>query len=265
MFAIVLKVLYEKRFGLIGWTLGAVALAWFSLLFYPSISEGNTFEQLSQNLPPQLQAFIGDAITFKTVGGYLDTQVFGLRMPMITVTMAILLGLYLSAGDEEKGTMATLLAQPVSRTRVLFEKYIALKLNLLVVHAGLFIGILLSLWTINEDYALSRLVALVFGCYVISLLFGTVAFCAGIITGRKNISAGIVATLALGSYVVTSMAPTVTALQTVQKFLPFYYYVHPRTGLNGVDWAAIGVQIIMMVGLLAIAWAVYRHRDIQSA
>ena len=180
MFAIVLKVLYEKRFGLVGWTLGAVALAWFSLLFYPSISEGNTFEQLSQGLPPQLQAFIGDAVTFKTVGGYLDTQVFGLRMPMITVTMAIILGLYLSAGDEEKGTMATLLAQPVSRTRVMFEKFVALKLYLAIVHIGLLVGIVASLWVIKEEYALTKLLGLVFGCYVISLLFGTVAFCTGL-------------------------------------------------------------------------------------
>ena len=190
---------------------------------------------------------------------------FGLRMPMITVTLAILLGLYLSAGDEEKGTMATLLAQPVSRTRVMLEKFTALKLYLLVVHAGLGIGIVGSLWIIKEEYALTRLLGLVFGCYVISLLFGTVAFCAGLITGRKAVSAGIVASLALGSYIITSMASTVTALQTAQKFLPFYYYVHPRTGLNGIDWSAIGVQVVMIVALLAIAWAVYRHRDIQSA
>lgn len=265
MFAIVAKVFYEKRFGLIGWTLGAVALAWFSLLFYPAISEGDSLEQLAETLPPQLQSFIGDSITFKTVGGYLDTQVFGLRMPMITVVMAILLGLYLSAGDEERGTMATLLAQPVSRTRVMFEKFVALKLNLLVVHAGLLIGLQLAVWSIHESYPFVRLLELTFACYVISLLFGTIAFSIGLMTGRKGISAAIASTIALGSYVVTSMAPAASGLQTVQKFTPFYYYVEPKTGLHGIDWAAIGVQIIIMLVFLAIAWAVYRHRDIQSS
>lgn len=265
MFAIVAKVLYEKRFGLLGWSLGAAALAWFSIIFYPAISEGNTYQELTRALPPQLQAFVGDAMTFKTIGGYLDTQVFGLRMPMITLTLAIIMGIYLSAGDEERGTMATLLAQPVSRTRVLFEKYIALKVYLLIVHIGLLAGIQAVLWIIDEPYALSRLLALVFGCYVISLLFGTLAFSLGLITGRKNVAAASTAVVAIGSYVITSMAPTVAALQTVQKTLPFYYYVEPRTGINGVDWMAIGVQIIFMLVFLAIAWVIFRHRDIQSA
>lgn len=264
MFAIVTKVLYEKRFGLIGWTLGAVALAWFSLVFYPSISEGDSLEQLAATLPPQLQAFIGDTVTLKTIGGYLDTQIFGLRMPMIMVTLAILFGLYLSAGDEERGTLASLLAQPVSRTRVMFEKFVALAIYLLLVHVGLLAGLYISLWSIHEPYPFARLIALVFGSYIISLLFGAIAFSTGLMTGKKAFAGAATAVIAIGSYVVTSMAPSVTALDTAQKLLPFYYYVEPKIGINGLDWVAICVQVAVMIAFLAVAWAVFRHRDIQS-
>jgi ABC-2 type transport system permease protein len=265
MFAIITKVLYQKRFGILGWTLGAITLAWVSLLFYPAISAGNSLEQLSQSLPPQLQSFMGDLLSFKTVGGYLDTQIFGLRMPMITVVLAIILGLYLSAGDEERGTMATLLAQPISRTKVLFAKFAALKLYLVIVHVGLLCGVQLALWSIHEDYSFVRLIELVFGCYVVSLVFGAMAFSLGLITGRKGLAAGVTATVALGSYIITSMAQAATGLQTVQKFLPFYYYTEPKIGINGLDWSYIGVQVLFILALLAIAWAVFKHRDLQSA
>ncbi|MGF7228676.1 MAG: ABC transporter permease subunit [Candidatus Saccharibacteria bacterium] len=262
MFAIVRKTLFEKRFAILGWSIGAAFMVWLTMIFYPSFSQGNQLSDLIQSLPPQLQGLVGKAADYKTIGGYVDTVVFNLRVPLVTIIMAITFGISISAGDEEQGVLSTLLAQPVSRTRVLAEKLAALVTSIFVVHAAVLTGLLLSLVGIGESYSFDKLLSVTFGCFVLSLLFGVLAFGLGCLTGRRNLSMGIVSIVAFGSFLIDSMASSVAGLSTVQKFLPFYYYTTPSLAVNGVDWSYIFIQAVAIAAIIGVAWAWFRHRDI---
>jgi len=263
MLAIVRKTLFEKRFSLIAWALGALFMVWLTLIFYPSFSQGDQLDSLIKSLPPQLQGLVGNVNNFKSIGGYLDGVVFNLRVPLVTVTMAILFGISLTAADEEQGTLSTLLAQPVSRGRVLLEKFMALTAGIIIVHIGVFFGLLLALLNINYTYSISLLLAVTAGSLLLALVFGTFAFGLGIAFGKKGLISAIAAGVAFLAFLVQSLAPSVKSLQGIQKLSPFYYYTAPSTASNGLDWTYVALQALIVAALVIVGWALFRHRDVE--
>lgn len=263
MLAILGKTLFQKRIAILAWAVGAILMVWLVLVFYPSFSEGDALKDLAESLPPSLQPLIGDPANLKTVGGYIDAQVMQLRIPMITIVMAIIFGIGLSAADEERGTLATLLAQPVSRTRVFLEKYLALVVSVLLVHVGVLVGIIGTLAMINESYSFSLLLQAVFSCFVLTMVFGTLAFAIGFFTGKRGLATAIASVAAFGSLLVDSLAPSVATLQDVEKWLPYYYYTNPSTVLHGIDWTAIAFHLLWIGIALLLGWAIFRHRDVE--
>lgn len=263
MFAIALKTLYQKRVAIFAWTLGIIAMTWLVLIFYPSFSESGALTDMAESLPPSLQSLIGDPNILKTIGGYMDAQVMQLRIPMLTIVMAIIFGISLSAGDEERGTLGTLLAQPVSRTRVYLEKYLALTISMIVAHIGVLVGIFGSLALINESYSASLILQATAACFVLTMVFATLAFGIGCLTGRKGLATAVVSVAAFGSLLIDSLAPSVTGLQTLEKWLPYYYYTDPSTILRGLDWSAIALHMLWISVVLLLGWASFRHRDVE--
>ena len=263
MFAILWKTLYQKRIAILVWAVGVVAMVWLVLVFYPSFSEGDALEDLAKTLPPSLQSLIGDPANLKTIGGYIDAQVMQLRIPMVTIVMAIIFGIGLSAGDEERGTLATVLAQPVTRTRVFLEKYTALIVSVAVVHFAMFGSILATLAMIGENYSAGLIGQAIFSCFILTMVFGTLAFSIGFLTGKRGLATAIASVAAFGGLLIDSLAPSVAALQDVEKWLPYYYYTNPSVVLHGIDWVAIAFHMLWISIALLLGWAIFRHRDIE--
>ncbi|MBI3624038.1 hypothetical protein HY218_00190 [Candidatus Saccharibacteria bacterium] len=89
--SILTKTLYEKRWMIVGWSLGVAAMALLMMGFYHSFQEGG-FDQALQNLPKSLQGLVGNVASLKTVPGYVSQQVFALRIPLLTLIMGIIAG-----------------------------------------------------------------------------------------------------------------------------------------------------------------------------
>lgn len=263
MFAIARKTLFEKRWSLVAWTLGAMAMVWLTMILYPSFSQSDQIDQFLKSLPSQMQGLMGNVTDFRRLGGYIDGVVFSTRMPMITVPMAIIFGIGSTAADEERGTMSTLLAQPVTRSRVLWEKFAALAVSIFIVHIGILIGLLLALLTIGYSYSFGLLAAVTFGCFLLTMVFGALTFGMGAALGSKGVVAAVASAAALLSLLVQTLAPSVKSLQHIQKFSPFYYYSTPNIASNGLDWSYVALQIIGVAVFALVGWGIFRHRDIE--
>ncbi|MDT3437344.1 ABC transporter permease subunit [Haloarcula sp. 1CSR25-25] len=129
---------YEGRRRMRGTAVLTVLLAVYALLIvflYPSIAESSVdFEEYVESLPPAFQeGFVGSA-NFSTVEGFLSIE-------MYQFLWLLLLGLYVAysggalvAGDVETGQLDMLLATPISRSRVVVEKYLSLLVPVLGVN-----------------------------------------------------------------------------------------------------------------------------------
>ncbi len=155
---------------------GMAVLAAVVIWVYPSFSDSFDEDELLDAYPPQLiQLF--DIETMASIEGFLafELYVFG---------WVILLGLYLAysaagiiADDIDRGRMDTLLALPVTRRRLLAEKFASLAVPILLVNVLVPPVVLASVELIGESMSIADLAAIhllsipyLFACAGIGLL-----------------------------------------------------------------------------------------------
>lgn len=255
------KTLYEKRWFTLGWIVGLVAMAVLTMIFYPYFANAG-FDEVINSAPKSVQGLLGDAAAYKTVQGYVDAQIFALRMPMLTLIMSITLFVGLSAGDEDRGTLETLLAQPVSRAKVFWQKFAAGAAICALACVAIFVGVVVSFLFIDGSMSLIRLAEACIGCWLITMVFAALAYAVGAITGKRGPTIAIASTVAFASYLITSLAPAVSKLDFAQRFSAFYYYNSPSITANGLalnNVAIMGVAILVLtIGSLLI----FKNRDL---
>ncbi len=258
---IFLKTLYEKRWMVLFWTLGVVAMAMLMMAFYHSFSAGG-FDEVLKNLPKSFQGLVGNVADLKTVAGYVSQEVFALRIPLLTLIMGVVLFTALLAGDENQGTLQTLLTQPVSRLRVFVEKYLAGVLVSFIICLGAFIGVALGLIMIHERMGFGHLFEAVVGVWLLTLVFGTLGFALGAITGKRGLTGSLTSLATFGTYLITSFAPNVAGLSKIEKFSPFHYYNNPGIAQHGLQLHNVLVMLVLILIPLIVSAVIFQRRDI---
>ncbi len=256
-----LKTIYEKRWATIGWSLGVAAMTMLTFAFYPSFKQGG-FDEVLKNIPKSLQSLVGDPNSYKTVQGFIGQEIYALRIPMVTLIMGIVIFTGLLAGDEDKGTLQTLLAQPVSRGRVIIEKFLAGAVICFLVCAASVVGIYLVVPFIHESANFGLLLQATLGVWLLTMLFSSVGFAAGAITGKRGLAGGIAGLITFGTYLITSLVGNVSSLKPIEKLSPFHYYNNPLIAKNGLSAKAVLALAIPTLILLCVSWLVFNRRDI---
>ena len=253
------KTLYERRWSLLGWSVGVVALTAMTTLFFPTFKDA--FGESFNEIPESMKAFIGDASTYQTLAGYVDVQVIA-QMVFLTIIMAVIIGSGLIAGDEGSGTLQSLLAQPVRRSQIFIQKYFALLIMTFLATSLIFVAVFVSGLIINESMDWWRMAQATFGMWLITLVFGVSAYAIGAIIGKRALAGSLVGMVAFVSYIITSLAVTVDALSIPNKLSPFYYFNTPSIIKFGLDWGNIAVlgAIILLFTVVSYIW--FNKRDI---
>src|SRR6185369_2653034 len=199
--AIFLKTLFEKRWMTFWWTLSSVGLTVFIVLFFPSLRD--TFGQTLQNIPDSMKALVGDASDYQTLAGYVNVQVFQ-QMIFLPIILGVILATGLLAGDENEGTLQTLLTHPVSRTKVYFHKLAACAAIVGIVVFGFFLGSWLCPLMIGEQVKLWRLFQATWMAWLVSMAVSSIGFALAGITGKRALSGSIAGAYAFIMYVISS-------------------------------------------------------------
>lgn len=256
--------IWQKRWAIFWWCAGIFFFVFLTLIFYPAIKHQSVQLDKSFNQIPKTakQLFTDTSDIFSPVG-YLSSQIFYLMLPLLLGILAINQGMNLVGKEERDNTIEMLLARPVSRGRLLFGKALT---GLIIV---LFVGVLSTLFTM----AMCKLVGLeARSLYVmeagaavtlLGLCFGSIAFMLTAL-GRagRTASIGITALIALGGYILVSLAPTIAWLRWPANIFPFNYY-HSADLLRGnYDWLNAVYFVAVIAGCLIVSWLAFRRRDL---
>lgn len=255
------KTLYDKRWFIISWTLGIMAMVLLTMVFYPFFKDSG-FDEVINTAPKELQSLLGQAENYKTVAGYVAEQIFALRLPAMVIIMTIALFIGIGVGDESRGTLETLLAQPVSRSKVYWQKFWAGAVVSAIVCMGIFAAVCFSFILIDGTMSLTRLAQATLACWLLGLAVGASAYALGAITGKKGLSLGIASGVAFLSFMISSMAPAVESLQQIQKASIFYYYNVPQVALHGLSLRNFAVLVGITIVLSVAGVIVFRRRDL---
>lgn len=256
---------YEVERRIRGLAVMSVLLAVFGLFmiaFFPSIKEsGAALEEYAQNLPPALRELFGvEAIT--SIGGFLATELY-------QFVWVLLLGVYfayraasLIAGDVETHRLDLLLATPISRTRVVLERFavlvpVALVLNLVVLPV-VYLG---TVW-VGDPVAIDRLVALHVLSVPYLLACAAIGLVLSVLTASESLANRAALGLVFGLFLLESLAAT-AGYDWLGYASPTRYFDPTAILVRGeVDVVGGLVLLVGIAALLVLARTLFVRADV---
>lgn len=260
---IFLKSLYTMRWQLLGWTAGIMFIVFFTMVLYPSFSQDG-IEEIVGSVPDSLKSLVGDVVDFKTIPGYIGQQIFGPNLYIVSLIMSVLIFMGISASEESDGRMQSLLSFPVSRTKVYLHKWAAANVVVALITLSAVAALWPALLIINESADYSRAFESVLSLGLINIAYGMVAFAVAMATGSKGYAILIGSGYAVASLFITSLAPAVDKLETVDKFSLLHYYNNPQIMTNGLDGTNTLIIVATILVLTIIGWLGFLRRDVRT-
>jgi len=260
-----LKTLYDQRRGLLAWVLGLVGLVAMYAAIWPSIRDQPTFNDYLDEMPAALRSlFAASGADMSTPAGYLQVELFSLMAPLLLIGYGITAGAAAIAGEEDRRTLELLLANPVSRRRIVLEKLAALTAGMAVLGAGTALALLAAGPLAGLSLSLRGIASATVHLALLGVEFGALALAVGAATGRPGLSRAVPAVVAGLAYVVNGLAPVVSRLRPVRRFSPFYQYAGHDPLRHGLSWPAVLVTGGSILVLAALAVTGFRRRDLAA-
>ena len=259
------KTLWERRWGIVGWVLGGLALTGFLVALYPVMRDSAGLTEIVEQLPEEMLSLMGIDPALLTTGfGYLQAQMYTLMAPLLILILAIGIGASATAGEEEQGTADLLLATPTSRRRVVLDKTTAMLVITTIVVLSFVVVLLVGNVTVDLELSIWGIVGINLGLILLGMFFGGLAAAVGAWSGRRNLAVAVSGAIAAVAFFIDGMAPLVSWLRGAQKFMPFYWYQVDSPLRNGpTAWL-----LLLVAGTLAFTAAavvLFRRKDIGVA
>jgi ABC-2 type transport system permease protein len=230
---------------------------------------GPMYSQIDQNLatltgslPDSVLALIGNA-DMSTPEGWLTGEMFSLTVPVATITVGVVIGARALAGEEKQRTMSLLLANPVSRSRIVLTKAAAMLLHLFLLGLIIFGGVLLGSWLGGLGVSAAGLAGLTLLATLLGAVFGSLALGIGAATGRVPVATYAAAGAAALAYIANSMLSLSSALGDLARLSPFFYYLTGDPLVNGLQWGHAAALGGLTGALVAASMVLFNRRDLR--
>lgn len=248
---------------MVGWVLGVIAMAAFTVGLWPALPDPTELQQLLESVPEGVLAVFGaSGDVFLSPAGYLDGRLFALIAPLVLLLFAVGAVTAATAGEEAAGRLELLLSAPVSRRRVILEKAGAVALLVVVLAVLLFTTLVVGVAAVRLDMGVAQLAAACVSLVLLTWALAALALAIAGATGRRGLSLGVTAAVAVAGYLVDSFAPLVDSLAGVRPASPFYLYRGNQPLVNGLDPLHAGTLAAATLLLVAVAAWSFDRRDI---
>lgn len=259
------KSLADARRGLVGWALGLAALVGLTMAMWPAYSEAlildGTFERMMEDMPPAMRALTGQ-VDLASAQGYVASQLFGFLLPLLLIIQAVGWGAAAIAGAEERGHLETLVSLPLSRRRVLLERWAAAVGCSLVVGAVVAVALVGGALAVDLGVAVGDLLGAVAATVLLAVLLGAVALAVGAATGRRAAAITVGALVAVAAWFVDSFAPVVDTLEPLQVTSPFYWAYAGDAVSAGLPPGGTAALVATIAVLVVVAVVTFERRDL---
>lgn len=257
--ALLLKTLRDLRNQVLGWGLGIGALLFLVVALYPSAS--SAYGDLWQQFPEEWRAFFGLGFSLDTLEGYLGAEFFSYA-PLVFAVFAIMAGTDSLAGEESRGTLNLLLAQPVTRTRLALMKLLGLAIAngavIAITVALLWIAVMVANVEIGAGRVLTALALL--------WPFGTaVAFLSALLSlafSGRLMAGTVMAVLLVASYVLDALSNLVSGLEFLRPLFLTEYYQGNQALSAEISWSYTGGMVGILVVAFILILVLFQRRDI---
>ncbi|MEN8114955.1 MAG: ABC transporter permease subunit [Actinomycetota bacterium] len=218
---------------------------------------------LTEAFPPELLSLFGGG-DMSTPEGWYQIETFGMMAPIAVMVVTIAVGARALAGEEARNTMGLLLANPVKRSTVIYQKTMAMALFAFTVGFATFAGVVGGSLLGNLGMSIGNIAATCLLVTLLGLAYGGIALALGAATGKARIASFGTTGLALIAFVANGLLPFSENLSGLVKWQPFYYYLSSDPLMNGMDWGHGAVLAGLFVVLLALSVLLFNRRDLRQ-
>ena len=214
-------------------------------------------------LPEVLLALFGGG-DMSTPEGWYQAETFGMVAPIAVMVVTVAIGARALAGEEEHRTMGLLLANPIKRSTVVYQKTFAMVLYAFAVGFATFAGVAVGSLLGGLDMSIGNIAATSLLVTLVGSVFGAFALALSAATGRVNVAVYGAVGAALVLYVLNALLPFTDKLVGFAKWSPFYYYLSSDPMMNGMNWSHGAVLIGLTVVLIGLSVVLFQHRDLRQ-
>jgi ABC-2 type transport system permease protein len=244
---IAFRFLVDRRRAELGWSLGFFGYTALMMALWPTIRESEGYQDAAADLPEAFDAFFGPGgIDLGSPGGYLNTYLFGMMLPLMLIVAGISSGASIVGGEEEDGTLELLLGHPLTRRRIVIEKVGAIVVYLLLFVVIAFVAIVALAPVVDMELSVGNVAAASLGTLLVGIVYGVAAVMIGAVSGRRGSAAGVAVGLAGLGYLLQVVAELATGWGGLRFLSPLYL-------ANGTSPIDDGVPIGEFLGLLGIS------------
>lgn len=245
-------------------TVVAVLLCYMGLLIPPMYNLlPESFTDIMGELPDAMIAAIG-GVNMGTPTGWVQGETFSLVVPIAFITVLAVVGSRALAGEEADRTMELLLANPISRTRVLLDKVVAMLGYALILGVITWATNAIGITLAGLDVDLRNLAGITLLGTLLGLVYGGVALNLSAATGRTTIAVYGAAGLGVISYFIESFFPLAEPFEPWAALSPFHYYLGSDPLTNGIAWDDAAILLTVFAVLVAAALPLFNRRDLRG-
>ena len=268
MIDIILWELKRRKTSIIWWSIGSILLIATILSIYPSIRDQATqFNKVINELPEGLRGLktggVGNTLDVADPISYLNSQLFYATLPILWIILTVTRSGAVLGKEEQSHTIELLLARPISRTKLLMSKAIAVLLETAIVAVVSFIGVFVFARFVDLQVSTVPLLQTTAITMLFCISFGAIAFAlqaASTVTRRMAVTTAVF--VGFGGYILASLSGLTDWLKGPAKIAPYHYFA-PDKILHGDIPAGL---TIYLVGVFAVAsfvsWLGFRKRDL---
>lgn len=259
-----MQTLRDQWKGALGWGFGLFALSALIVLFVPDMDALKQYEQLLATLPPAvLQAFGVDPSQQLTPDSFISAFLFG-RVLLFVAVFAVLAGLNLTVNEEDSGIMDIMMTLPISRARLVLERFSAFILVtvtiVLMMFAGLWVGAQFVTLTFDMGKLLLITLSVIFPIVFMIALTGFI----GVLLRRKVLIVSVVAGFIVASYFINALGSAISdGIIANIRWVSFFTYADVNSIItNGFNLGGAGLLVVGTLLLLVGTLALWQRRDV---
>lgn len=264
--SVALKTVRDQRRSLTLWAVSILGLLAIYGAMWPMVRDNSSYADLIDQMPESMRSLFtaGAAGDLSTPQGYLYVELLSFMAPMLVLIYTIGAGAAGVAGEEDRKTLDLLLSTPVTRSRVVLEKFAAMVVGTVALGFAFWASLMIVGQAADMHVGAGMAAATVVHLSMLGLVFGSLALALGAFTGRVGLARAVPAGLAVVAYLVNALAEMVDWLARIQPVSPFYQYAAHDPIRHGLYWPSLTVAALTCAVLVALAAFGFRRRDIAA-